>query len=433
MEPVEAGTGAEAGAAAAPPAARGRAGLYQPVMAGILAVLVGVTSSFAVVLTGLRGVGASPAQAASGLLALCLGSGILTAWLSLRHKMPVMAAWSTPGAALLAGTGAVRGGWPAAVGGFLIVAALIVLTGLWPRLGRAIAAIPAPIAQAMLAGIVLELCLTPVRGLAGHPWAVGAIALTWLVLLRLAPRWAVPGAFAVTLVVAGVDAARGGGVHGALLPHLDPVMPVFTWAGLLSIAIPLYVVTMAGQNIPGAAVMSTYGYQVPWRQTMTLTGAGTAAAAPFGGHALNLAAISAALCASPDADPSPGRRWIASTTCAGGYVIIGLASAAFTSVTSVVPEDVVGAVAGLALLGTLASSLGGALRSVTRPGDREAAAITFVVAASGLAFGGIGAAFWALAAGLAVRAILTLSIPCREAASSQAGTQSAAAAGPGRT
>jgi benzoate membrane transport protein len=384
------------------PASRHRAS--QPVLAGLLAAVVGITSSSAVIVAGLRGVGASPAQAGSGLFALCLLSGVLTIGLSLRHRMPIMAAWSTPGAALLAGTGMVHGGWPAAVGGFLIVAVLIVVTSLWPRLGRLIAAIPAPIAQAMLAGIVLELCLTPVRGLAAHPWAVVPILVTWLVLLRPAPKWAVPAAFVVTLAVVGVDVWRHGGAGGSLLPHLDVTLPAFTWAGLLSIAIPLYIVTMAGQNIPGVAVMASYGYQVPWRESMAVTGIATAVAAPFGGHALNLAAISASLCASPDGHPDPGRRWIASSVCGVGYLALGLVSALFTTFASAVPPEVIGAVAGLALLGTLASSLAGALSASA---DREAATITFVIAASGLTFAGIGAAFWALIAGLAVRAVLT--------------------------
>jgi benzoate membrane transport protein len=377
----------------------------QPVIAGILSALVGFTSSSAIVLAGLRGVGASPAQAASGLLALCTMMGIAMIWLSSRHRIPLTIAWSTPGAALLAGSGlyGVRGGWPAAVGAFLVVAGLIVLTGLWPRLGRLVGAIPTPIAQAMLAGIVLDLCLTPVRGLAAHPWEVGPILVTWVVLLRLAPKWAVPAAFAVTLTVVGIDVARHGGVHGSLLPHLDWTAPALTWPGLLAIAIPLYIVTMAGQNIPGVAVMTSHGYQVPWRETMAVTGAATAVAAPAGGHALNLAAITASLAASPDADPDPGRRWIASVTAGWCYLVLGLASAALTTLVSAAPADVVGAVAGLALLGTLAASLAGALSAAE---GREAAVITFVVAASGLALGGIGAAFWALVAGLLVRAVL---------------------------
>ena len=376
----------------------------QPVAAGVLSALVGFTSSSAVVLAGLRGVGASPAQAASGLLALCLVQGGVMVWLSRRHRMPLTVAWSTPGAALLASTGVVHGGWPAAVGAFLVVAALIVVTGLWPRLGNLVAAIPVPIAQGMLAGIVLELCLAPVRGFATHPWEVGPILVAWVVTLRLAPKWAVPAAFAVTLLVIGIDVARGGGAHGVLLPHLDFTMPAFTWAGLLSIAVPLYIVTMAGQNIPGVAVMATYGYQVPWRETMAATGLATAVTATAGGHAVNLAAITASLSAAPEADPDPARRWIASSTAGWSYLVLGLLSAAFTTLASAAPADVIGAVAGLALLGTLASSLSGALSAAE---GREAAVITFTVAASGLTFLGIGAAFWALAAGLLVRMVLT--------------------------
>lgn len=376
----------------------------QPVTAGVLSALVGFTSSSAVVLAGLRGVGASPGQAASGLLALCLVQGAVMVWLSRRHRIPLTIAWSTPGAALLASTGVVRGGWPAAVGAFLVVAGLIVLTGLWPRLGKLVSSIPVPIAQGMLAGIVLDLCLAPVHGFAAHPWEVGPILLAWVVMLRLAPKWAVPAAFAVTLVVIGIDVARGGGAHGALLPHLDFNVPAFTWAGLLSIAVPLYIVTMAGQNIPGAAVMATYGYQVPWRETMAATGLATAVTATAGGHTLNLAAITASLAASPDADPDSARRWIASSTAGWSYVVLGLLSAAFATLASTAPADVIGAVAGLALLGTLASSLSGALSAAE---GRESAVITFAVAASGLTFLGVGAAFWALAAGLLVRAVLT--------------------------
>jgi benzoate membrane transport protein len=385
----------------------------RPVLAGILTALVGFTSSFAVVLAGLRGVGASPAEAASGLLAVCATQGLGILWLVRRHRIPLTLAWSTPGAALLASTGVVRGGWPAAVGAFLVTGALLVLTGLWPRLGGVISAIPTPIAQAMLAGVVLELCLAPVRGFAAHPWSVAPILLTWAVMLRLARKWAVPAAFAVTLVVVGIDAARAGqqgrgGPHGALLPHLAWTAPTLTWASLLGLAIPLYVVTMAGQNVPGVAVMSSYGYQVPWRETMAVTGLGTAAGAMAGGHAINLAAITASMAASPEADPDPGRRWVASYTSGWAYLVLALVSTALTTFISVAPPDVASAVAGLALLGTLSASLAGAL-SVTE--GREAAAITFVVAASGLTFFGIGAAFWALAAGLLVRAVLPRARP----------------------
>src|SRR5689334_8568765 len=215
----------------------------RPVVAGILTALVGFTSSFAVVLAGLRGVGASPAEAASGLLAVCATQALGVLWLVRRHRIPLTLAWSTPGAALLASTGVVHGGWPAAVGAFGVTGALLVITGRWPRLGRLIAAIPTPIAQAMLAGVVLELCLAPVRGFAAHPWLVGPILLTWAVMLRLARRWAGPAAFAATLVVIAVDAARAsqqghGGPYGALVPHLAWTAPVLTGASLLGLAIP---------------------------------------------------------------------------------------------------------------------------------------------------------------------------------------------------
>ena len=376
----------------------------RPGLAGIVGALVGYTGAFAVVLTGLRAVGASPPQAASGLLAVTATGGLGTLWLARRHRIPILLAWSTPGAALLATTGVVHGGWPAAIGAFLLVGALIALTGLWPRLGGVIASIPAPIAQAMLAGVVLELCLTPVRGFAAHPWEVGPILLTWLVVLRPAPKWAVPAAFLAAMIVIGIDAARHGGVHGSPLPHVVLTAPRLTSAAVLSLALPLYVVTMAGQNVPGTAVLAAYGFRVPWRAAMAVTGTGTIAGALAGGHAINLAAISAALVAAPPAHPDSAQRWRAAVAAGATFLVLALLTGALTTFVSVAPADVVGAVAGLALLRTLASSLAAALAS---PSGREAAAITFVVAASGTTLLGVGSAFWAVVAGLAVRAMVT--------------------------
>ena len=256
------------------------------------------------VLSGLRGVGATPAQAASGLLAVTATQGLGTLWLTRRHRIPILLAWSTPGAALLASTGVVHGGWPAAVGAFVIVGALITLTGLWPRLGSLITSIPAPIAQAMLAGVVLELCLTPVKGFIAHPWEVGPIVLAWLAFRRLSPKWAAPAAFVTALVVIGIVAAGDGGVDGSLVPHVLWTAPRFTSAGVLSLALPLYVVTMAGQNVPGTAVLATYGYRVPWGETMLTTGVGTIA-----GAATSDMLIAARLIACPPAAaPARGAR-----------------------------------------------------------------------------------------------------------------------------
>ena len=361
---------------------------------------MGFTSSYAVVLTGLRSVGASPAQAASGLVAVCLVQAVVTLRLARRHRMPITIAWSTPGAALLATTGAVAGGWPAAVGSFFLVGALIMLTGAWTGLGRLVAAIPVPIAQAMLAGVVLPLCLAPVQGVALTPWAVLPVVLTWLVLLRLARRWAIPGAFVAALAIVAVAVARDGGLDGPLLPSMSWTTPELSWAAVLGIALPLYVVTMAGQNVPGVAIMRSYGYTVPWRSVMTATGAGTLAAAGAGGHAVNLAAITAALNADPEAHPDPAERWRASYACGWAYVVLAALAAALTTFVGAAPEGVIGAVAGVALLGTLASAVASALAD---PLEREAAVVTFVVAASGASIGGVSAAFWALLAGLATR------------------------------
>jgi benzoate membrane transport protein len=372
------------------------------IVAGAVAALVGYTAASAVVLAGLRRVGATPAEAASGLLAVTATGAVGTIYLSSRHRMPIMLAWSTPGAALLASTGVVHGGWSAAVGAFLIAGVLIVLTGAWPGLGALIASIPTPIAQAMLAGIVLELCLTPVKGFVAHPAEVGPIVLVWLAFRRIAPKWAAPAAFGAALIVIGIVAAGKGGVHGSPLPHVHWTTPRFTSAGLLSLAFPLYIVTMAGQNVPGTAVLATYDYSVPWRESMVTTGAGTLIGACAGGHAINLAAISAALVAAPEADPDPRTRWTAAVTTGWTFVLFALLSNALATLIAVASPDVVGAVAGLALLGTLAASLAGAL-SADR--DREAAAITFVIAASGTTFLGVGSAFWALLAGLAVRVV----------------------------
>lgn len=373
----------------------------RPVIAGVVAALVGFTSSFAVVLAGLRAVGATPGEAASGLLVLSLTQGLGILWLTLRHRTPLILAWSTPGAAMLATTGAVAGGWPAAVGAFLLVGVLILVTGLWPALGRLVAAIPAALAQAMLAGVVLSLCLAPVHGLAAEPWAVAPVLVGWLLATRFVPRWAVPIAFALTLVVIGVGADDLGRVLVA--PTLSWTVPALTGPAVLGLAVPLYLVTMASQNVPGAAVISSYGYRVPWRESMAVTGVGTLAGAVFGGHAVNLAAITASMTANPDVHPDPARRWVAAHAAGWTYLVLGILSAPLTAYVSLAPPDVIGTVAGLALLGTLAASLVGAL---TATEGREAATITFVVAASGTVIGGIGAAFWALLAGLVVRAVL---------------------------
>ncbi|WP_144881853.1 benzoate/H(+) symporter BenE family transporter [Microbacterium paraoxydans] len=384
----------------------------RPIVAGIVTALVGFTSSFAVVLTGLDAVGASAAQAASGLLAVSLAMGLACIVLAWRYRMPITAAWSTPGAALLVATGSVEGGWPAAVGAFLVAAALILLTALWPALGALIARIPPSIAQAMLAGVLLPLCLAPITGVVANPWGVLPVVLTWLVFARLAPRWAVPLAFVAAAAVVAVSLVSAGTPvdPAVLLPRFELTMPAFTVGALVGIALPLFIVTMASQNVPGIAIMRSFGYEVPWRPAMLVTGLGTAVGAPAGGHAINLAAISAALAASPDADPDPDRRWLAGVSTGASYLVLGAFSAAFATLVVLAPTAVIPAVAGLALFGAFGAAV---QQAIDDPGERLPAVVTFLVAASGIAVLGVSAAFWALVAGLLVRTVLHAGRPSR--------------------
>src|SRR4051794_2779475 len=233
-----------------------------PVVAGIVTAVVGSSSSFVVVLAGLAAVGADHEQAASGLLTLLVTQALGMLWLSIRHRTPITLAWSTPGAALLLSTGAVAGGWAAAVGAFVVTGALILLTGLVPALGGLIARIPVPLARAMLAGVLLPICLEPVTGLADSPAYVGPVVLAWVVMHRVSRRWAVPVALVVALIVVVVSA--GSSISSTdLVPTLTWTTPHWSVSAVVSIAIPLYIVTMASQNVPGVAVMASYGYQVP--------------------------------------------------------------------------------------------------------------------------------------------------------------------------
>ena len=373
--------------------------------AGVVSALVGFTSSFVVVLAGLTAVGATPAQASSGLLAVCVTMGIATIVLALTTRKPITAAWSTPGAALLVSTGAAVDGWPVAVGAFIVTGALIVLTGLVPQLGALISRIPTSVAQAMLAGILFQLCLGPITGLAANPLAVAPVVIVWLLALRFLNRWAAPLAFLAAAVVIGIHVATSGTTMdaAALIPQVVFTAPEFTVGGIIGLALPLYLVTMASQNVPGVAVMKGLGYDIPWRGSMLVTGAGTVAGATAGGFAINLAAISAALAAGPDAGDDRDRRWIASMTAGVLHITFGIASAAFAALVLLAPVGVITAVAGLALLGTFATSMHAALADAS---ERSPAVATFAVAASGLAIAGVSSAFWALVAGIVVRFVL---------------------------
>jgi len=368
----------------------------QATSAGLLAAFVGFASSFAVCVNGLVAVGAGPAEAASGLMALAVAMGLSGIVLSLRFRMPISVAWSTPGAALLASAGTVDGGFPAAVGAFLVVGAAIVVAGLWKPLGRAVAAIPAPLANAMLAGVLLGLCLKPVKAVAVEPVLGLVIVVVWALVARWKRVLAVPAAVIVAAVAIAATTTMPAGVVAGLVPHPVFTVPTLSVSALVGIAVPLFIVTMASQNIPGMAVLNVNGYRPDLGPLLRGTGLFTLLAAPFGGHAVNLAAITAALCAGPDAHPDPSRRWWAAVVCGLAYVVLGLVSGAATAFIAASPPVLIEAVAGLALLGAFGASLSAALAANE---EREAAVVTFVVTASGLSFLGVSGAFWGLLAG----------------------------------
>lgn len=372
------------------------------IFAGLLSSFVGFASSFAIILQGLSSVGASQAEAASGLMAVSVAMGLGGIYFSLKNRMPISIAWSTPGAALLATTGAVDGGFSVAVGAFLACGVLIVLTGLWKQLGRWVAAIPGALANAMLAGVLLGLCLAPAKAISEFPVHGLVIVVTWAVVARLKRVLAMPAAVLATvqLLVFTMDISMG--EMGGLWPAPVFVAPTFTIGGIVGIAIPLFIVTMASQNIPGIAVLTANGYKPEFSPIFRDTGIMSILAAPFGSHAINLAAITAAICANEDAHPDPARRYWSAVVGGAMYVVYGLLAGAATAFVSASPPVLIEAVAGLALLGTLGVSLMGAVKD---PDDREAAVITFVVTASGLSFYGIGGAFWGLIAGGVVLAL----------------------------
>ncbi|WP_368499790.1 benzoate/H(+) symporter BenE family transporter [Herbiconiux sp. A18JL235] len=370
--------------------------MIQPIAAGIVAAITGFASSFVLVVAGLHAVGANDAQAASGLLVVCVASGLCCIVLASTFRMPISFAWSTPGAALLVAASATTNDFRAATGAFLVCGVLIVLCGLWPALGRAITSIPRPLASAMLAGILFPICLAPITAAVEIPLLALPVIVTWLVLFRFAPRWAVPAAMVVAAIGIGVSAGGGWLSDASLAPQVSFVAPVFDPLVIVSLGLPLFIVTMAGQNVPGFAVMSTFGYSVPPRPALLASGIGTVAGSFFGGHAVNLAAITAAIMAGPDSHPDRSKRWIATVTSGIGFVVFGLSAGVATALISAAPPVLITAVAGLALLGALVTAVASAIEL---PAHRIPAISTFLVTASGVTIASIGSAFWGLLVG----------------------------------
>ena len=365
------------------------------VVAGFVAVLVGFTSSVALVFQAAQAFGATPEQTTSWMWALGLGMGLTTALPSLWLKKPVMIAWSTPGAAVLASAG-MGYSMNDAVGAFIVCAVLITLAGATGWFARVMNRIPMAIASALLAGVLARFGMSAFSAAQTAPLLVIAMLVAYLLGKRLLPRYAVP----ITLLVGIAIAAAQGRIGWAAVQWewATPVWttPHFTWQAAVSLALPLFVVTMASQNLPGVAAIRAAGYDMPISRLISLTGVSTLLLAPFGGYALNLSAITAAICMGPEAHPDRERRYTAAVACGVFYVLVGLFGAAVTGLLTAFPKELVAAIAGLALLATIGNGL---VAAVKDEAHREAAVITFLVTLSGVTLWGIGSAFWGVVAG----------------------------------
>ena len=365
--------------------------------AGFVAVLVGFTSSVAIVFQAAQAFGATPEQITSWMWALGLGMGLCSAIPSLVLKQPVMVAWSTPGAAVLASAGLAGGfSMAQAVGAFMVCAVLIVLAGATGWFERVMNRIPVAIASALLAGVLARFGLQAFAAAHDALLLVVLMLLTYLLGRRWVPRYAVP----LTLLVAVLTVSSQGQLQTSAL-KVDWAVPVFTapefsWSAVISLALPLFVVTMASQNLPGVAAIRSAGYNMPISKLITLTGLATLVLAPFGAFALNLSAITAAICMGEEAHPDKAKRYTAAVVCGALYIAIGLVGAAVTGLLLAFPSALVLAIAGLALLGTIGGGLHTALKDEAH---REAAIITFLVTLSGVVVAGIGSAFWGVVAG----------------------------------
>lgn len=366
------------------------------IAAGLVTVLVGFTSSAAIVFQAAQSLGATPAQISSWMWALGLGMGLTCIGLSLRYRMPVVTAWSTPGAAMLISTGA---GLPLsdAIGAFLLSALLMMVAGFSGVFERMISRIPIALASGMLAGVLLRFGLEAFQVMQSQLGLVLSMFAVYVVARRFSPRYAV-----ILTLLTGVAYAAAAGLlqtAGLSVELATPVFiaPTFSFAAAVGIALPLFIVTMASQNVPGVAVIRASGYAVPISPTLGWIGVANAALAPFGAYALNLAAITAAICMGREAHEDADRRYVAAIATGVFYLLIGLFGATVAALFAAFPRELIVAIAGLALLGTIGNSLAAALREESQ---REAALVTFLVTASGVSLLGIGSAFWGVVAGV---------------------------------
>lgn len=369
--------------------------------AGIIAPLVGYAGTVALVIAAAQAVGATPGQTISWLAAICLAKAIGSMALTWRYKMPIIMAWSTPGAALIAATGGTIA-MPAAVGAFVVVALMIIATGLVRPLGDLVGRIPAGIASAMLAGVLFKFVADVALAAPGAPLLVLPLVAVFLVARLIHPASAM-----LVVVALGVALTYGLGLAGPLpgdlgFARLEWVTPHFEAGALIGLGLPLYLVTMAAQNLPGFAVLRANGYHPPAGPVLTTTGLVSLLSAPFGAHTSNLAAITAAICSGPDAHPDKDKRWPAGIVYGIAFLLLAAFVGPFVALFTAMPKALITTIAGLALTGALMGAL-----SIAMAEDRTrfSAILTFATAASGVSIFSIGAAFWGLAIGLAALGI----------------------------
>ncbi len=363
----------------------------------LVAAMVGYGSTIALVLSAAAAVSASGSETASWVLAICLAKAVGSAALSWSSRVPVVLAWSTPGAALIAATSGIS--MAEAVGAFVLAGVLVALTGLVKPLGRAVAMIPDGVAAAMLAGVLLPFCLKGAAAVQGVPQIGLPMVVVFLAVRMVNPAMAVLAALASGVALAFATGSAGVPEFSLPVPHLVFIAPMFRADVLLGLGVPLYLVTMASQNLPGFAVLRAAGYTPPVRLALTVTGVISAVAALFGAHTVSMAAITAAICLGDDTHPDRNARWKVGLVYAAVWLALGLLGPVILSVLAALPQGLMVALVALALLGPLMGALSGAFAVVE---TRFAAVMTLVVTASGVVVFGIGAAFWGLAAGLLV-------------------------------
>jgi len=374
---------------------RSSASLFPAVLAGFVAVLVGYASSAAIIWQAAAAAGASAQQIAGWMTALGIGMGVSTLALSWWYKAPVLTAWSTPGAALLA-TSLQGVSLAETIGVFIFANALILLCGVTGVFARLMKLIPHSLAAAMLAGVLLRFGLQAFSNLEGHILLCGSMLAAWVIAKAFAPRYAI----VATLLAGGIVAWAGGDVvtsniaFSVVLPEF--IAPTFTFTTLVSVGLPFFLVTMASQNAPGFATMKASGYPLAVSPLMIFTGGLALLLSPFGVYSICIAAITAAICQSPDAHPDASKRWLAAAAAGGFYLLAGVFGGSISGLMAALPLSWIQTLAGLALLGTISGSLYQALQSET---ERDAAIVTFLMTASGVTIGSIGSAFWGLVLG----------------------------------